>query len=166
MAPPSKIPCTPTHQTYHPDDDPDDSTPVGRTMSAPRIVKPRRAAGALQKKLATGFASLYDDDDEPAIKPSLKSPIHTYGPVIPPVVELARPRAVGEDSNTSSEEETDDSDTTDSEDADSGDPMDIDELEAPKDLQLAADSKVRSEWVGTSQFFIEENVEWQNTVSG
>jgi hypothetical protein len=135
-----------------------DSTPVSKRMSKPRTVKPSRAAGHL-KKMASGLASLYDEIDQGI----LESPIYVHGSleVMPPniVIDLTTPEVASNRLSGVSAPMDRTIATVNIEDG----------IEVDKAVSKSATvkiEKVRSEWVRTSKFFIEQNAEWQENVSG
>lgn len=129
-------------------------------MSNPWTIRSSRAAGHLDKRMAAGIASLYDEVDQSTLQP----PIYSYGSmeVMPPnnMIDLCTPDAavasrshvtvVGTPVDLTSTEEL------------AEDRMDMDRSAGESDVVKV--NKARSEWVGTSQFFIEQNIEWQQNV--
>jgi hypothetical protein len=135
-------------------------------MSKPRVIKQSIAASHLKKKLEIGFASLYDPVDK-AI--TLKSPILKGDSMeVRPLVEVIDLCSPGPSYPASSKNSrpvywarSESMDMTLSY-SPSANGMDFDD-EASSARGVAI-IHILSEWVGTSQFFVEQNIEWQRNV--
>jgi hypothetical protein len=144
-----------------------DSTPGNKQMSKPQLVMPSVATGRMKRKLAAGLASLYDTKDKSSEQtPIIKSDtidvkqstemadfVLPDGPSpAPSNMNISLPQwthAASVMDSISSATETEDGMDNDTEEDSDG--------EAPA-------KPVQPEWVGTSQFFIEQNIEWQENV--
>jgi hypothetical protein len=146
-----------------------DSTPASKHLSEPKVVKPSRAAGHMKTKMAAGLASLYDPVDEK----KLKSPIFKHRSLeVKPgaaIIDLSTPETIllrsSKESTTFSkhwtEAEPEVMDTSASEEqGENG--MDVDS--AVSESSAVKVKEIRTEWIGTSQFFINQNVALQENV--
>lgn len=145
-----------------------DSTPINKQMSDPQTIKASNAAGRMNKKLAAGLASLYDPmEQDTLISPIYKqSSLEVKQPIL--IDDLSSPETstASDSCNTSptrSQPADDEVIEVNHTDDHMKDRMAVDE-ESPKSGGLVT-RKVRTEWIGTSLFFIDEAVEWNRNVS-
>jgi hypothetical protein len=145
-----------------------DDTPVNRAdMSPPLLVKPGKGTGRMDKQPSFTAVTLNDD----AVKAPLilASPIFNHGAQYPGFEE---PEASGESedmmegikhTSTSNSELTDDRDL-----AEPMMPGLASGIEKLADAQNVVEigGRIRVEWLGTSQFFIEQYIQLQAAVSG
>ena len=151
----STLPNTPGNSYSH-------SVSPEALMSRPQEAQPSLDGSPLNRKFAARVASLYD----PVEKPDLSSPLFKPDSVrvkpLTDVIDLCTPEFTSAASSSSDAApiRLTDSEITDLSlsDTDSKDGLEIDE-------KLPVINPVRSQWVGTSQFFVEKNVEWQQDVS-
>ena len=139
------------------------SSSLMKRTTEPRVI---RQSTHLEEKLAAGFASLYDAVEDTI---TMKLPIFKRDSMeVKPhtkVIDLCPPGSSCPASSNSASPvnwtRLESMDMTLS-DSPSADGMDVDDI-APSARAIAI-ANIRSEWVGTSQFFIERNVEWQRNV--
>lgn len=146
-----------------------DSTPVNKRMSDPQTVKASNAAG--RKKLAAALASMYDPVEQITLKSSLykRGSMEVESPDEIVDVCSLEPSTAAYSSNNG---------PTPARSRPAGDQM-VDEVTHVDDHieeSLLADevvptseglvtTNIRTEWIGTSQFFIRQSVEWDRNVS-
>jgi hypothetical protein len=135
--------------------------------SEPQIARSSVTPCLLKKKLAAGLASLYDCVDEIPLESSIFKNDDMEVKPFTEIIDLCSPEpTIPVLSNNESaisvtyHAHSEVLDPPGSEDH-PVQVMDVDE----QSIAIAAVNKVNPDWIGTSQFFIEQNVEWQENVN-
>jgi hypothetical protein len=138
-----------------------DDTPVAKMdMSPPLLVEPGKGSGKIQKQVSFTVASPCSDEGKAEVE--LASPIFSNGPQYPALdghVSENRMEGVEPISNSGSEL----ADNSSSEEA-------LIRVLVPSIDNLSQDmgdfqKRIQIEWIGTSTFFFEHNIELQGAVS-
>jgi hypothetical protein len=139
-------------------------------MSKQTGVRYRRGAGHLHKKMAIGLASLYDPSksslmlDSPLRKATLEVVPPTYSMKVDSDGLSCHEESLAPPNPTDQNMAASPSHLTESEANALSPPSPADNMEVDKANEESA-SRVRNEWIGTSQFFVDQNVEIQQVVS-